>query len=131
MATQADIGKWALSIGADEIGEILSISGFGTSNNLVDVTSFSSPAGRSEYIAGLADGSEVSLECNRVPADAGQTALIAAVRAGDTDTFTLVYDGTTTYTFDAVCMMEEIAPGLTEQNKLNFSLKISGDIVET
>ena len=130
MATQADIGKWSFSIDATEITEILSISSVGTSNSLIDVTSFSSDPGTLEYIAGLADGSEVSLECNRVPADPGQVAMIAGVRTQTTNAFILTYDASTTYTFQGVCMSEEVAPSHSEQNKVSFSIKITGAITE-
>lgn len=131
MATAADIGKWALSMGATAIEEVLSVSELGTTNSLIDVTNFDSDPGRMEYIAGLSDGSEMSIECNRVDAAPGQVALIAAVRSQSTETFTLVYDATTTYTFDGVCMSETINPSISEQNKLSFSVKVSGDIVAT
>lgn len=131
MATAADIGKWTFSMGATPIEEVLSVSELGTSNSLIDVSNFDSAPGRMEYIAGLSDGSEMSIECNRVDGAAGQTALVTAVRAQDTQSFTLVYDATTTYTFDAVCMSETLIPSISEQNKISFSVKLTGDIVET
>jgi hypothetical protein len=131
MATAADIGKWTFSQGAVPIEEVLSVSELGTSNSLIDVTNFDSAAGRMEYIAGLSDGSEVSIECNRVDGATGQAAMVTAVRAQSTESFVLTYDATTIYTFDAVCMSEVISPSTSEQNKLSFSIKVSGDIVET
>lgn len=131
MATAADIGKWALSMGATPIEEVLSVSELGTTNSLIDVTNFDSAPGRMEYIAGLSDGSEMSIECNRVDGAAGQVALVAAVRTQATNSFTLIYDGGTTYTFDAVCMSEKTNPSISEQNTLSFSVKLTGDIIET
>jgi hypothetical protein len=131
MATVADIGKWAFSMGATEIEEVLSVSELGTTNSLLDVTNFQSDPGRMEYIAGLSDGSEISIECNRVPAGTGQVALKAAVLAQGTEEFTLVYNAVTTYTFNAVCMSEVLNPSISEQNKVSFSIKVSGDITET
>lgn len=135
MATQADIGKWSFSMGPQgspqEIEECLSVSELGQTNSLIDVTNFQSDAGTMEYIAGLADGSEISIECNRVPAAVGQAALKLAVENQETNQFTLVYDATTTYTFDAVCMSEVLNPSISEQNKVSYSVKVSGKIVET
>ena len=131
MATAADVGKWALSMGATPIEEVLSASELGTTNSLIEVTNFDSDPGRTEYIAGLSDGSEMAIECNRVDGAAGQVALVTAVRAQSTESFTLVYDSTTTYTFDAVCMSEKVNPSISEQNTLSFSVKLTGDIVET
>ena len=129
MATAADIGKWALTIDATPIEEILSLSGVGQSNNLLDVTNFDSGL-TMEYIPGLADGAEISIEANRIDAAAGQAALIAGVKAKTTNAFILTYDSATTYTFNGVCLSYEIQPSQTEQNKLSFSVKISGDITE-
>jgi len=130
MATLATIGKWKLTHEAAEVEEVLSVGGMGKSNNLVDVTNFDSPGGSMEYIAGLADGTEISVECNYVPAATAQIALRADVDAGATAAFVMTYDGSVTFTFNAVCMGYVITPSTSEQNKCSYTLKISGDITE-
>jgi hypothetical protein len=54
----------------DSIPEVVSLSGLGKTNPLVDVTSFDSAA--REYIAGLADGTEITMECNYLPGNTVQ-----------------------------------------------------------
>ncbi len=111
------------------ISEVLSMSGLGKTNPLVEVTNFDS-TGR-EYIAGLADGTEISLECNYLPADTQQQALVADVDAGTVRNFEiLITDGTTplTYSFAVTPLSWVINPSFDDKNTLTFTLKISGAI---
>lgn len=109
--------------------EVNSMSGLGKSNPLVEVTSFDS-AGR-EYIAGLADGTEVTLEANYLPADTQQAGLIADVDAGLNRNFEIVMtDGTNTKTFSVTftCLGWVINPSFDDKNTISFTLKVSGAI---
>lgn len=112
------------------IEEVKSLSGFGKVNPLIDATSFSSTA--KEYIAGLADGQEVTIECLRVHASPSQQdALIADVNAGTNRLFQLVLtNGTTaiTYTFTGTCLSWVISPSFDDANMISYTVKISGDI---
>lgn len=138
MATSANISNFkfkkataASPASYNAIEEVLSISGVGKNNELVDVTNFDSPAGTKEYIAGLADGSEITVEANYVPNATHQTALIASVDAGETINFQVAYTAVSpdeTWSFAGVCLGWEVAPSPTEQNRITFTIKISGDI---
>lgn len=128
--TSATIGKWEITHAGTGIEEVLSVSGLGKTNQLLDVTNFDSPAGTMEYIAGLADGDEVTIECNYISDGTGQAALRADVDSGASAQFVLTYDASITFTFTAACISYSIVPSVTEQNKITFSVKISGDIAE-
>jgi len=109
--------------------EVTSLSGLGKTNPLVEVTSFDSAA--REYIAGLADGTEVTLEANYLPADAQQQGLIADVDGGLNRNFEiLITDGVTplTYAVTFTCLSWVINPSYDDKNTITFTLKISGDI---
>ena len=112
------------------IQETKSLSGLGKTNPLIDVTSFDSAA--REYIAGLADGQEISIECVRTHASPNiQDALIAIVDSKTTRNFKLTLtDGTTPiiYTFAGVPLSWAIAPSFDDAAMISFTLKISGDI---
>lgn len=112
------------------IQETKSLSGLGKTNPLIDVTSFDSAA--REYIAGLADGQEISIECVRTHASPNiQDALIAIVDSKTTRNFKLTLtDGTTpiVYTFAGVPLSWAIAPSFDDAAMISFTLKISGDI---
>jgi hypothetical protein len=121
----------------DDLEEVKSISGLGKTNPLIDTTSFDSTA--REYIAGLADGQEISVECVRVhTAGNNQDDLVTDVDNGTTSTFRLVVTDssvspnlTNTYTFSAVCLSWAISPSYDDANMISFTLKISGDITVT
>lgn len=112
------------------IQETKSLSGLGKTNPLIDVTSFDSTA--REYIAGLADGSEISVECVRTHASPNiQDALIAIIDSKTTRNFKLTLTDSTTpviYTFAGVPLSWVITPSFDDATMIAFTLKISGDI---
>ena len=117
------------------ISEATEVSGLGQTYPQVDVTNFDSTA--KEYIAGLADGSEVSVTCNFLPGDSGHVALTAVGGTnGSGSKFGLIFtttDGTTTlvYTFDVVNLGYEITPAIDDKNAIGFTFKITGAITVT
>lgn len=118
----------------ETIEENAALSGLGVANPLVDVTSHDSAA--REYIAGLSDGSEITLECNYIQtASNKQLNLISDVENKLTSGFLLTMTDTSvspdtvkTFTFDAVCLSYAIAPSFDDKHMISFTLKISGAI---
>lgn len=73
--------KW----GSNYIGEVKTIGDIGNSGNAeIDVTHLTSPA--KEVISGLADFGEITISGNWIPADLGQSDLMADELTGTTDT---------------------------------------------
>jgi len=138
MTTQANIGRWKFRLGDgtspedyDDLEEVFSISGLGKQNQLEDVTNFDSPEGTMEYIAGLADGSEIAIECNYVPNAEIQEDMIAAVNARLNRSFQIAYIGVSpeeTFNFEGVPLGWSVTPSPTNRNTISFTVKISGDI---
>ena len=138
MTTSAFISKFKLALGDGaspqsytDIEEVLSVTGVGKTNELIEVTNFDSPSSTKEFIAGLAEGSEVTVECNFKSSSTVQAALITHVDGGLTKNFKLYHTNTSpneSWQFDAVCLGWQIVPWPTEQNKIQFTLKITGDI---
>ena len=116
------------------VDEVMSVSGLGKSNPLIDVTSFDSAA--REYLAGLPEGQEISVEAVRVhTASNKQDNLISDIDNKLTSGFKLTLTNTLTspnlvktYTFSAVCLSWVINPSFDDANKISFTLKISGAI---
>ncbi len=139
--TSANISNWKFSLGTDEspqvlteIEEVTEISGFGQTNDLAEATNFDSPAGTKEFIAGLSEGDEFTVECNYIPAATMQVAARAAVKAGATRLARVRYTGSSpenVFDFSAVCLGYALGPSPTEVNSITFTFKISGDITET
>ena len=115
------------------IGEAISLSGLGKTNALVDVTNFDSNGSR-EYISGLADGTEIGLQCNFLPADTVQSTLTGFVDSKtNTNLQITITDGTTPkiYTFTVTPLSWTIEPAVDDKNTITYSLKISGGITVT
>ena len=118
----------------DTIEENANISGLGVTNPLIDVTSHDSSA--REYIAGLADGSEITIESNYIQtASNKQLDLMTDVDNGTTSGFRLTMTNASvspntvkTFTFNAVCLTYEITPSFDDKHMISFNLKISGAI---
>ena len=136
--TDATISNWKMEIGTDAspqvltaIEEVTAVSGLGKDNELVEVTNFDSPTGTKEFIAGLSEGKEFTVEANYLHGATHQPVVMAAVDNGDTRLARLRYTGSSpekTFSFSAVCLGYEIGPDVTGANKITFTFKISGDI---
>lgn len=119
--------------------EAFGISGIGEANDQIDSTDFCS-GGNKEYIAGLADGSEITLELNFMANNlltsemAIQAAFIADVKNKAIRDFQLRCDGNgdgvtdLTFHFSATALSWTLNPSPTAKNAISFGLKISGGI---
>lgn len=138
MATDAFYGGVDFKIG-DGAGsevfttleEVTEISGLGEVLELIEVTHFGS-GGSKEYIAGQADGKEVSVTCNHV-LGATQQGYVKTNKGATGNIEVDITDGTTTetYSFAAVYMGWELNPNNSDKNAISFTFKISGGITES
>jgi hypothetical protein len=119
--------------------EAFGISGIGESNEQIDSTDFCS-GGVKEYIAGLADGSEITIELNFM-AKAGieakmeiQRQLIQAVKDKAILEFQLRCDGDgdgvtdLTFHFAATALSWTLNPSPSAKNAISFGVKITGGV---
>lgn len=119
--------------------EAFGISGIGEANDQIDSTDFCS-GGNKEYIAGLADGSEVTLELNFMAKQSAaakmaiQRQMIQAVKDKAILEFQLRCDGDAdgvtdvTFHFAATALSWTLNPSPTAKNAISFGYKISGGI---
>lgn len=142
MATTPFSGRWYLEQGDSgspvaytRTCNVTAIGGLGETNALIDVTTNCSIA--REYIAGLSDGAEFTVEANLIVTDAVRRQMISDVKNRTNRAYRLVFDdngdGTTDMTmwFVAVPISWTVAPaaaGADEANKINYSFKVSGGI---
>lgn len=137
MPTQAFVGEMFLDRGNGaspevftRICEVFGISGLGESNELVEATSFCS-AGSREYIGGLADGEEITVECNYEQGDAGLLAMITDVKNKTTRNFRVSVEHSSpaeVFSFAAVCLSWTLNPSVDDRNTISFGLKITGSV---
>lgn len=138
--TVAFTGNWKILIGTaaspqvlTEIEEVIDVSEFGASNELIEVTNFDTTQGEKEFIGGLAEGDEFTVECNMLTGSSTHQAFLRDDK-GNTRLFRLASDQTspeTRFTGSCVNMGWKVTPSLSEQNKLVYTFKITGAITET
>lgn len=115
------------------ICEANAISGIGKTNALVDSTTFCS-GGVKEFIPGLAEGSEITIDANYIISSAVRRQLMDAVNDRATVELRLVVDQEDDgildeeYRFAAAAISYSISPSTSDKNTAHFSLKISGEI---
>ena len=116
------------------VGEVYNVSGIGTTKEQIKVSSFDSTSNH-EYIAAfLADGSEITVDCNLVLSETQQEAMLAKVDASENGNVQFKMDNGTeelTFAFNAAFLGYTITPALEDRHTLSFSLKISGAITRT
>lgn len=111
--------------------QVFGISGLGETNSLEDVTTFCS-GGNREYIGGLADGNEMTVEANYEQANSYLTSLINDVKTKTVHEYRLVIEEAApseTMTFHAVPLSWELGPNVDSKNTISFTFKISGEII--
>lgn len=111
--------------------QVFGIGGLGQTNALVDSTTFCS-GGSMEYIGGLADGSEVTLNLNFETNAQVILDMIADVKAKRNREFVVVADDETNpamrFYFNAACLSWTLGPSVDGKNTIDFGIKVSGDI---
>jgi len=138
MTTDAFVGNIYLERGDTgspvaytRVCQVYGISGLGQENALIDATTLCS-GGSAEYINGLADGSEITINANFETAAQVLRDMIGDVKLKRSRDFRLVADDVVhpavNFYFRAVCKSWELAPSVDSKNAINFGLKISGDI---
>lgn len=138
--TAANTGNWKVLTGTaaspqvlTEIEEVLDLSEFGDAVELIDVTNFDTDAGQKEFIGGLAEGDEFTVECNYLTGAATHQAFLRDDKS-NTRLFRIASDETspeTRFAGSCVNMGWKLTPSLTDQNKITFTFKITGSITET
>lgn len=136
MAT-AFIGKIFFERGDDNsptgytrICTVFSLPGFGKTNSLEDVTTFCSNGSR-EYIPGVSDGDEISVEANYDQSDASLIAVQGDIDAKLTRPYRIVieqYSPNIAYQMFLAGIMWKIKPSPDSKNAIEFNFKISGEI---
>ena len=113
------------------VAEVSSIGGPTLSLDPIDVTSHDSTGGWRQFVGGLLDGGEVSLEINYDPVGAthdASTGLIADMVARTLRNFQLVFPdtGSTTWTFAALITAFEPSEPIDDKLAASVTLKVSG-----
>jgi predicted secreted protein len=110
------------------IGNLTGISGPGISADTIDVTSHDSDAAYREFVAGVIDGGEISLEGNLLTAAAGN-AFMTAINARSTTACSIIFPTIGKWTFSAVPTGFETDAPFEDKLSFSASLKVTGQPV--
>lgn len=115
------------SIGGTDVAELTNIGGVSMSKDTIDATSHDSEDGFREFLGGLKDGGEVSLEGNFIN-ETGQAALVTNFN-GDTAAVCVITFPVTpaiTWTFDGLVTSFETSAPMEGQLGFSATIKVSG-----
>jgi len=117
-----------LTKGGQAIAELTNIGGPSLSADTIDVSSHDSDDGYREFVQGLRDGGEISLEGNFIPGNAGQAALVTDLNDGSLDEYVITIPAavTTTWTFDAIITAFECSAPFDDKASFTATMKVSG-----
>jgi hypothetical protein len=109
------------------IAELTQIGFPGIDTTMIDVSSEDSDDAFREYIAGMHDGGELTLEGNFIKGDTtGQIAFLNDAIAGTARTGVITLQGGGTWTFTGLCKSVKPGGDLDGQQTISFTVKVSG-----
>ena len=108
------------------VSEVVSFSGLDGQASEIDVTHLQSTA--KEFLMGLQDFGNFSLECNFLPDDSGQDKMRAAQASSDIQDFKATLSDATVITFQGFVLQSTIAGGVDAKVDTSFNIRISGNV---
>jgi len=110
------------------LAEVIGLSGPGLSMDTVESTHTESANAAKEYIAGLIDGGEISVDLNFLPANATHTSLISDWQNRTLRNFQIVWPDTanTTWSFAGFVTNYEPSSPIEDRMTASVSVKLSG-----
>ena len=134
MATDAAIGYGASFKRGDgaspevftALGEVTAINGFELSKDTVDATHMGSPDRYREFISGLRDGGEVSVELNFVPDGTAITNAFTDFDADVARNYQIVWADTSDFEFSGICTGISTAVPVDDKMSATFTYKVTG-----
>lgn len=107
------------------VAEVTSITPPGMSRDAIDATHEESPEGWREFIGGLKDGGEVSLELNFVPGSATTILLMAEIEAAPGNK-QIVFTTGEIFAFRALCTNLEPEAPMDDKMVASATYKVTG-----
>ena len=118
--------------GSTTQAEVTAINDAGPEADMLDVTSLDSSSGTREYIAGLINSGEFSVELNFIPGNATHATIQSDLKAGTSGTYSLTWTGSgETWTFTALVKSFKVGGGVSDKLTGNATFQISGTIAVT
>lgn len=113
------------------VGEILNVTPPSLSRDTVDATHSKSPNRFREFIAGLRDGGEVSVEIQYRPSSVGALAAIADFETDTPVDYKVIFPDTAEWAFKALCTAIDVDTPIDDKMVGTFTYKVTGRPVLT
>ena len=113
----------------DELGEVTNITPPGDSVDQVDVTHYKSPNRRREYISGLIDGGEGTIEINWTPGNLTDQKVNAWKAIGDTRQMRFTWPNGEIEEFPVTYVSFERTAPVDDKLTGTLTVKLAGDVV--
>lgn len=108
------------------VGELTNIAGPSMSGETIDVTSHESTDGFREFVGGLKDGGELSIEGAFIQDDAGQLALLASFNSGAVESFVVVFPDNAQFAVSGIVTGIEVGAPMDDKIGFSATIKITG-----
>lgn len=124
---------WVLAHNGTTVAEVNDFSGAEQKAETDDVTNQSSPDFYREKLSTLIDGGDFTFDCNYVPGNASQIALLTALQARGVEAFTLTPPGAgASWAFNArVTGFKGPKGSIGKKATIDVTLSITGPVVVT
>lgn len=127
--TKVEIGNGDSPLTYTEVKEVTNFSGFDGQAAEIDVTHLQSTA--KEFIMGLQDNGSFQMDLNFIADDTGQDAMRAARASREKQDFRLTMSDGTIFTFQGYVLSAPISGGVDAKVDTSFTIRITGDVVES
>lgn len=124
-----EIGNADSPLTYTEVKEIISFNGFDGSASEIDKTHLQSAA--KEFMMGLQDYGNFTIDVNYLPDDAGQSAMRTAKGNREIQDFQVTLSDSSVFTFKGYVMNNPLTGGVDDKVNGNFVVRISGDVTES
>lgn len=124
------LAKGGTGTSGTAIAEVVGITGPGYSRNWIDATHLTSDSQAKEFVAGLIDGGEVSVDLNFLPANTTHKLITTDLVDGSKDAYAITWNDASTTTWSFTAGVSGFNPSAPKDDRLSATatFKLSGII---
>jgi len=120
-----------LKIAGTAVAEVTSISAPSISRDTIETTHHGSVDGHREFLPGLSDGGEVSLDINWNPADASHAAIYATFTSSANQAYSVMFPNLWELTFNGMVTGFDATAPIDDRLTASVTIKVTGKVTLT